>query len=184
MSTDNFSAEDSLRVIQQMIDRTRRNIYYQSPNFLLWGWAVFFGCIGQFLLKSVFNYEHHYVVWFITIPCTIVTIVFERQKSKRSRVKTYIDESMKFLWAGTGISFFVLTLLFIKIGWLFAFPFHMILYGLGTFVSGRLLQFRPFVIGESSAGYWLQSPSGLTMMLKSCSQQQRSCLVISFPAIC
>jgi len=147
MATDNFSAEDSLRVIQQMIDRSRRNIYYQSPYFLLWGWSTLFACVGQFLLKTVFNYPHHYIVWLITIPCAVITIIYAARKARTRKVKTYVDESMNFLWTGTGISFFVLSLVFVKIGWFFCYPFYMILYGLGAFVSGRLLQFKPFIVG-------------------------------------
>jgi predicted PurR-regulated permease PerM len=34
-----------------------------------------------------------------------------------------------------------------KNGWLYCYPFFILMYGLGTFVSGRLLQFKPLMIG-------------------------------------
>jgi hypothetical protein len=39
-------------------------------------------------------------------------------------------------------------MIFVKLGWgNNIFPFFIMLYGLGTFVSGKLLQFTPLVIG-------------------------------------
>jgi hypothetical protein len=143
----NFSPEQSLQVIQSMIDKTRQDISVQSPFFLLWGWCTFVGCIAQFVLKVYFEYEHHYFVWFINIPCTIVWIYLARKNRRRSKAKTYVNVSMGYLWTGIAISIFVLSLLFIVVGYQYCFPFFMLFYGLGTFVSGKFLQFAPFVIG-------------------------------------
>ena len=64
------------------------------------------------------------------------------------KAKTYVDESIKHLWAGMAISFFVLGMILIKLGWgTSIFPFYIMLYGLGTFVSGSIIQFRPLIIG-------------------------------------
>ena len=47
-----------------------------------------------------------------------------------------------------GISYFVLSMILTKVGWeTSVFPFFIMMYGLGTFVSGSILQFRPLVIG-------------------------------------
>jgi hypothetical protein len=54
---------------------------------------------------------------------------------------------MNYLWAGMGISFFVLSAIFFKLGWFNCYPFFILFYGLGAFVSGKLLQFTPFVVG-------------------------------------
>ena len=59
-----------------------------------------------------------------------------------------MEECMGYLWIGMGISFFVLSMILAKIGWdKPVFPFFIMLYGLGTFISGCLLRFRPFIIG-------------------------------------
>lgn len=147
MAASNFSAEDSLRLIENMIKKTRKDISYQSPYFLIWGWASLVASISQFTLNVVFDYPYHYLVWLITIPCIIITFIYAARDSKRVKVKTYVSENMSMLWAGVGISFFVLSLIFIRLGWFNCYPFYMMLYGLGSFVSGRILQFRPFLIG-------------------------------------
>jgi len=147
MQEQRFSPEDSIRLIQSMIDKTRRGLSDQSHYFLLWGWSALAGCIGQFLLKAVAHYQHHYIVWLISVPCIILTIYFSIRDGKKSGVKTYIGENMKFLWTGIGASFFVLSMIFIRLGWYNCYPFFIMLYGLGAFVSGRILQFKPLVAG-------------------------------------
>ena len=147
MTNENFSAEQSLRVIQTMIEKTRQGISDKSHYFLLWGWAVMIACLGQFILISVLHSPYHYHVWWITIVCVLVNIVFMRRDRKSTKVRSYVSEHLAMLWIGLGISFFILSMIFIKLGWLNCFPFFIMLYGLGTFVSGRILQFNAFVVG-------------------------------------
>jgi hypothetical protein len=82
-------------------------------------------------------------------PAVIVTIVYSRKRENKA-VTTYIGESMGYLWTGIGISFFVLSFIISNMredGWYYGYPFFILFYGLGTFVSGKILQFRPLVIG-------------------------------------
>jgi hypothetical protein len=146
---ENFSPQQSLQLIQSMISRTKTNISGNRFNFLLWGWYTFIAMITQFILKVIVHYEHHYFVWFGTVPATIITIVHAIRRGKTERAKTYIGESMKFLWTGIGVCYFILGFVIsaAKEGWMYSYPFFIMLYGLGTFVSGRLLKFSPLVIG-------------------------------------
>lgn len=146
---DNFSPEQSLELIQSMIQKTRTNISENRFYFLLWGWYVFAAILLQFFLKVVVHYQHHYLVWIGVIPATIITIYYSKRKHNRSH-QTYAGSSMGYLWTGIGISFFVLSFIisqFQKGGWMAAYPFFILFYGLGTFVSGKILQFRPLVYG-------------------------------------
>jgi hypothetical protein len=148
MQEEEFSPHQSLQLIQSMIEKAKTNISGNSLYFLIWGWLTFAACLGQFLLKHVLQYPRHYLVWWV-IPLGVAASVWGGMRQHREKkVKTYIDESMKFLWIGMGISFFVLAMILGNIGWdKNVFPFYILLYGLGTFVSGCFLQFRPFVVG-------------------------------------
>ena len=144
---DNFSPQQSLQLIQSMIEKTKNNISENRFYFLLWGWMTFIAVVVQFLLKVVVGYKHHYIVWFCVIPAAIFTMIKSSKKSNTT-YRTYINESMGFLWMGLGISFFILTIIIsTSIGWLKAWPFFILFYGLGTFVSGKLIQFKPLIIG-------------------------------------
>ena len=147
MAEQEFSPKDSLRIIQTMIEKTKQNISYQSHYFLLWGWGAFIGFTGQYILKVFFEYPKHYQIWWISIVCLVINIVFVIKFSKQIKVKTYIDESMGNLWRGLIISFIVVMIIFTKTGWQNCYPFFMMLYGTGTFISGKILRFSPLIIG-------------------------------------
>ncbi len=142
-----FSPQDSLDIIQSMIDKTKSNIGENRIYFLLWGWVTFVAVLAQFLLKVVFDYKHHYFVWFAIIPAVIITIVMSNKKN-HLQFRTYIGDSMGYLWIGMGISFSILSFIIsTSIGWMNAWPFFILFYGLGTFISGKIIHFRPLVVG-------------------------------------
>lgn len=148
MSEEKFSPEQSLQLIQSMISKTKQDMSDNSIYFLVWGWITFIACTGQFVLKHILNYEQHYQVWWI-IAIGVAFSIYQGIKERNTqKVKTYVGDSVKYLWIGMGISYFVLSMILSKIGWDSAvFPFFIMLYGLGTFVSGSILQFRPLKIG-------------------------------------
>jgi hypothetical protein len=148
MEQENFSPQDSLKLIQTMIAKTRRDMGDNRNQFLLWGWITFTAFIAQFVLKNVCSYEKHYLVWLVTFPTIFISIYLGNKNRKLQRANTYLGDSMKYLWMGMGISFFVLTVILSRMGWgNNVFPFFILFYGLGTFISGKFLQFTPLVIG-------------------------------------
>lgn len=119
-----------------------------SIYFLVWGWLTFIACSGQFVLKHILHYERHYMVWLIAVIGIVFSHYQGRKEARSAKVKTYIDENMGYLWLGMAACFLVLGLVLTKLGWGFSvFPFYIMLYGLGTFVSGNFLRFRPLVYG-------------------------------------
>lgn len=148
MTKENFTPEQSLQLIRSMISKTKQNMSDNSIYFLVWGWLTFIACTGQFVLKNIFQYEKHYLVWTVIIIGVAFSIYQGRKEDTSVKAKTYVDENMKHLWAGMAISFFVLGMILTKLGWgTVIFPFFIMLYGLGTFVSGNFIQFRPLIIG-------------------------------------
>lgn len=148
MAEENFSPEQSLRLIQSMISKTKQNMSDNSIYFLVWGWITFFACTAQFILKHIYQYEKHYMVWLVTIIGIVFSNYHGWKEGKKVKVKTYLDENMSYLWIGMAVCFFVLSMILTRLGWGFSvFPFFIMLYGLGTFVSGNFLKFRPLVIG-------------------------------------
>lgn len=148
MAEEKFSPEQSLQLIQSMISKTKQNMSDNSIYFLIWGWLTFIAFIGQFILKHILEYEKHYMVWLVVIIGILFSIYQGKKDEKKVRAKTWVGENMSHLWAGMAISFFVLSMIITRMGWeTEMYPFFIMLYGLGTFVSGNFLQFRPLIIG-------------------------------------
>lgn len=145
---DQLTPLQSIELIQSMISKTKSSLRQNSFYFLFWGWLAFSALLVQFILKTILDYPRHYLVWLVTIPAVFITIRYGKKHGGRG-ARTYIGDSMGHLWMGIGISFFVLSFIISAgpSGWLYAYPFFILFYGMGTFISGRLLQFKPMIIG-------------------------------------
>jgi hypothetical protein len=146
-SDKDFSPHESLRLIQSMIETTKSSIRDSSHYFLLWGWATIIGCVLQYVLLIVVEYPNHYYAWFITIVAALFHLYFIVRDNKRERVKTFISDANKHVWTVIGFSFMALAFVFTKIGWMNCFPFYILLYGIGTYITGSLIKFSPMRIG-------------------------------------
>lgn len=149
MNTDDpeLSAEESLKLIRSMIESTKTSISDSSHFFLLWGWTTFIGCLTQYYLLVVADYSRHYLAWLVTPVAVLVHMVFIYRYKKQETVKTFISEANGYVWGIIGCSYAALAIVFFKIGWQYCFPFYILLYGIGTFISGSLLKFKPMRIG-------------------------------------
>ncbi len=152
MQEENISGQESLLIIQSMINKAKNQFSENGHLYLLWGWAVFICSIAQFILMSYVQYEKHYMVWFSLWLVFIYQVFYLRKKRRRQRVRTYTDEIIGFVW----LVFIILMVLF---GFLsarvfdtnkyysFIDPAFLALYGMPTFLSGIILKFRPLIIG-------------------------------------
>jgi hypothetical protein len=148
MNEEKFSPDESLRLIRSMINKTKQDISDKSIYFLVWGWLTFIACVGQFVLKHIYEYPKHYLVWWVVLIGVGFSVYQGTKDEKTQKVKTYVGESIKYLWMGMGLAFFVLSMILAKTGFdKTVSPFYILLYGLGTFISGSIIQFRPLIAG-------------------------------------
>lgn len=143
----NFSPTDSLKVIQDMIGKSKNEITDNGFYFLMWGWLVLLASIVQYVLFVWVKVNWHYLAWLLIVPAVVLTIVRSSREEAKRKVLSYVEESMGALWMGIGISFNALMAIFFIIGWQQAYPFFILMYGLGTFISGGILRFKPLQIG-------------------------------------
>ncbi len=146
---NDFNEKDSLKLIHEMIENSKNRLGESSFFFLLWGWLVLLASLMHFALFFT-EFKYPFLPWpvIMTIGGIVAGITGYRKK-KKNCVKTYLDTTMGFLWASFGISLFLI--LFSasegKITWAMSNILVIVLYGLGTFVSGGILKFKPLIIG-------------------------------------
>lgn len=146
-SDKDFTPQESLQLIRSMIESTKHSISDKSHFFLIWGWATLAGCLIQYYLLVVVRYPHHYYAWFVTPVALLLHVIYLVKDKKREKVKTFIGEANGYVWIIIGFSYLVLGFVFTKIGWQYSFPFYIMLYGIGTYISGSLLKFKPMKFG-------------------------------------
>jgi hypothetical protein len=151
MQEDRLSDQQSLEIIESMINKAKNQFSENGHLYLLWGWAVFICSIVQFVLLYFYQYEYHYVVWASLWLLVGYQIFYLRKVGKIRKVKTYTDDIIGYVWLVFVLMMFLFGVLYGRVlgneYYKFINPGFLALYGMPTFLSGIILRFRPLVIG-------------------------------------
>jgi hypothetical protein len=154
METDEkvMTGEESLRIISDMINRTKVNIRQGSFHLLFWGWLIFFCSLSEYLLYRFTDIENPWLVWLLVIPGAFVSFIYGYVKGKRSPFHTYADMLYMWTWIGFFISAIVLFIIISDKMESIA-PYILMLAAIPTFISGFIVRFYPLIFGGIS--FWV-----------------------------
>lgn len=141
-----MTGEESLRIITEMINKTKVNILQGSFHLLLWGWLIFAISLTEYLLYKFTDFTHPYYVWFLVIPGIFVSMIYGIVNGRKAKVHTYADRVFMWTWMGYIIAAAVLFVIQSKSMETVA-PYILLLSGLPTFVSGFIIKFKPLIAG-------------------------------------
>jgi hypothetical protein len=145
------SGEQSLAIIQEMINKAKHQFGDNGHLYLMWGWVVLICAVSQFVLLTFFKSPYHYSVWMATWLAAIYQQVYISRRKKKRLVKTYTEDILSYVWIVFVIMMFMFGFIFGSIMgteyFRFINPGFLALYGMPTFLSGIILKFRPLVIG-------------------------------------
>jgi hypothetical protein len=145
---ESFSPEESLSVIRTMIEKTKTTVADKSFYFLLWGWLVFIGALGQYILAVIVRTDLNPVVWCIMFIGVIVSPIYGMREKKTRTVKTYVDDGLRDIWTGIGVVQMLIVFIFMRRGdWEHCYTIFILTYSIGCFLTGRLLRFAPLIRG-------------------------------------
>jgi len=139
--------KQQLELITEMIQTARTQFNDDSNIYLLWGWVVSIASLSQFIMIQIHYANLSGWPWVILVPTAlIVQIVMMVNMKKKEKVKTYPEKIMGYLWTAFGIS---LGIVLFSQSRLQENTLSMVLmlYGIGTFVSGGAIKLRAMVIG-------------------------------------
>src|SRR6185436_16666705 len=95
---NDFSPQQSLQLIESMINRAKDKFAEDGYMYLVWGWLVFGCSLLQFILLHIVQYPKHYIVWLATIPAFIYQYFYLTRKHKEQTVITYTGYIIGFVW--------------------------------------------------------------------------------------
>jgi len=147
-----MTGEESLRVITDMINKTRVSIAQASFHLLLWGWLIFACSLSEFVLWKYAGWTNSWYVWFAVIAGVIVSFIYGFTSGKKEQVFTYGTRIYVWTW----ISFFCAAVVFFIV-----FPFEtgsagkymLLMAAIPLLISGVILKFRPMMWGAGA--FWL-----------------------------
>ena len=145
---EQFNEQNSLALIQSMINKAKNNFSESGTLYLVWGIVVFICSIVQFVGVHILHNDKFYLVWFLTWAVVIYQVFFLKRKRKTETVKTYTNDILKYVWICFVIGMFLIILiLLVHKAYNSINPAILVLYGIPTFLSGMILKFRLLSIG-------------------------------------
>jgi len=147
-----MTGEESLRIITEMINKTKVNIRQGSFHLLFWGWLIFACSLSEYLLYKFTDFPNAWYVWLFVIPGVFVSMIYGFVTGRKTKVHTYADMLYMWTWIGFLIAAIVLFIVISERIESIA-PYILILAGIPTFVSGFIIKFKPLIIGGST--FWI-----------------------------
>jgi hypothetical protein len=149
-----MTGEESIKIITDMINRTKNNIRQSRFHLLFWGWLIFICSIAEYFLTRFTELNQPWLVWLLVIPGVFVSMIYGFVKGRSVQVHTYSDMINMWTWIGFLIAATILFIVHSKSMETIA-PYILMLAGFPTFVSGWIIRFRPLILGGLS--FWLFS---------------------------
>lgn len=146
--SQSINEKESIEIIHTMIRKSRINLGEGSVFYLIWGWAVLLAILSQYIMLTAYPTVYHWVVWPVGMTIAgVASAVVGRRRSRQRKYVTFVNHHMAYLWGGFVIYLLLVLLMSSQIGWTNAYILIIGLYGLGTFISGGILRFRPLLWG-------------------------------------
>lgn len=138
---------ESLRLIESMIGQAKRSFSRFSFFFLLWGFLLMAAMVATYVLRDLSPSMAHGLPWGIAgIAGGIISSLYGASLGRKEQVSNPMDGIIGWIWGA-----FVITLLIIIVGGAGndsdPGPAITVLTGLPTFMTGRIMRFRPLMLG-------------------------------------
>lgn len=137
---NDLQAKEEIRLIREMIEKTKQSASDYWKIFFCWGLAGTLGVAGMYALVFLKKYEWIWVNWFVFIGIGVLyTILFSLKIDRKQGIKTYAYISISHLSFACGIGF-------ILVG--FVFPLsHLYDYGLIPVLISVVAGLYAFALG-------------------------------------
>jgi len=147
-----LTGEESLKIITDMINKTKVNIRQSSFHLLFWGWLIFACSLSEYLLFKFTDFASPWHVWYFVIPGVFVSLIYGFVKGRQETAWTYA--TMLYVWSWIGFMFSAIVLFIIVWKHMESVaPLILTIAALPTLFSGCILKFRPLIIGAIT--FWI-----------------------------
>lgn len=150
MQERNISPEESLQIIQKMIDNSRLKVAENGFHLIVWAIMISIASICQYLMITYrFHLERSWLMWIgaVVIGFTIGNIYEYRRHKNQKIEKNKMNRIVDFIWMSFGISSALVWLIAFRYSLYDITPLIHISLGAATFISGIVLQIKSLIRG-------------------------------------
>jgi hypothetical protein len=168
MADQKMTEQESLLLIQQMINKAKNSYHDTGIGPILWGTVITI-CSLVTYFKIEYKFTLPFDIWWLTLIAIIPQIFISIRESRMNKAKRYDDKIIDSVWIAFGISIFMLTFINAKIietlnpvfrlyidtkggrpDWDYGShmnSFFLMLYAIPTFVTGACRNLKPMFWG-------------------------------------
>lgn len=149
MEEKKLTGEDSLYLIQQMIQSSRDEHQENGDGWLLWGWLLFSASVASCVMGYTGLREYVGNVWLgmLAVGLIAYAIGFRRKKARTNRVQTYMQGLLNKIQSAFFISLLAILAGSYMSNHSFSFGYFYILYAFWMFIHGSAIRFKPLIVG-------------------------------------
>lgn len=146
-----LTGQDSLKIIAAMISKTKVNIRQSSFQLIFWGWLITVISLAEYFLALFTDITQPWLVWTLTIPGVIVSLVYGFIRGSRQPVHTYAGRIYMWIWFTFIIAVSTLMLFLSGLNLMYKVtPFILLFAATAVFLSGIVLKYKPLIFGAIS----------------------------------
>ena len=141
--------QQSLEIIQQMINQAKTNITDNGLGWLLWGSMIIFASVSTFVFIQT-GAKDIFLGWNIFGIFTIVMLSYDMFKPKRKTVRTYISDLLRLV--DIGFIACIFTIIFsinVAVDPNSGFGFFLMIFAFLMLIKGGAVKSRALMIGAA-----------------------------------
>ena len=141
--------QQSLEIIQQMINQAKTNITDNGLGWLLWGTMIFLASLSTYFFIYI-DAANIYLGWNIFGIFTIVMLTYDIFKPKKKKVRTYVSDLLRLVDIGFTISLFtVIFAINFAVSANGGFGFFLMIFAFLMLIKGGAVKSRSLMIGAA-----------------------------------
>ncbi len=145
MEAENFTEQDSLKLINEMISKAKKSYVTKGIASMVWGALITFCGLANWY-ELHFN-VHFGDVWLLTLIALIPQIYFSIKEQRGKQFISHNETTINFIWIAFTVCMFITTPYFSSLKTVSPVPIIMMLYGIPTFIIGGMYKFKPMIFG-------------------------------------
>ncbi len=166
MAEKQLTEQESLLIIQQMINRVRNNFVDTGIGPILWGTVITICSLVQ-AAKIYYDFELTFDIWWLALFAIVPQVFISINERKERKAKGWDDDILSYVWTCFGIAVFIVNFInnrlagelapaiesyrsaghAIQSSWSFASCFLLLVFGFPTIITGAARKQRWMLAG-------------------------------------
>jgi len=146
---NDIEAKESLEVIRNMIEETKRSTAYSGDIYIAWGVLTLLAVLGTYLLVIFKWYNYIWINWIVFMGSGVIYSVYHGvTQERKAEAITFPGRILGRVWFACGMSLLILAFVAPMAG---LYPGMMvpavvaIVIGIGYFITGEVVQWKLFI---------------------------------------